>query len=129
MGGKNFDICEDDGPEVLLDVQSGFIHSPDYPKYYGNSRSCALTIQVPVNKHLSIYLINMSLEKRSVFSSAIKDYLKVDEKIFHGHSIIPARIFNQSGYANVRLEFVSDWITSSALASPKGFLLYFECNI
>jgi hypothetical protein len=124
----NFDICEAQGPDTLTGVERGYIHSPNFPAYYGNSRHCGMGIQVPANKYLAVYIVSLSIEGRGRFSSQVKDFLAIDGAKIYGHTEYPLIVLNQTGVDRVMFEFSTDWITLSLLSSPKGFLVYFECK-
>ena len=124
---KSFDICELDGPETILGVDRGFVHSPFYPNYYGNFNLCLLGIDVPAGQRLVIYLLSRSLEGLSFFHQRPKDYLQIGNDLeIYGQSFEPRVVYNGSDRHRVQLKFNSDWITMVTLAEPKGFLLYFE---
>jgi hypothetical protein len=125
----NFDICDAQGPVALHGVSRGYIHSPNFPNYYGNSRRCAMSISVPEDKYLAVYVESLSMESRSRFSSQAKDFLRVDDLLLYGRSGTPALVFNHTGMDQVQFTFSSDWITTALLSSPKGFLIYFECKL
>ena len=38
---KTFDICKSNN---VSGVNEGFIHSPNYPNYYGNNRNCFIDV-------------------------------------------------------------------------------------
>ena len=123
----NFDICDPNGPATLLaDTTKGWIHSPGFPAYYGNNRKCELSVRVPRGKRLSMFLINLSLEHIGIFTSRVKDYVKIGEQILYGKSAYPLMVYNETGEKTVKIEFISDWVTTSFLQNPKGFLIYFE---
>lgn len=42
---KKFDICS--SSKIPREVTEGFIHTPDFPEYYGNHRDCSFDLNVP----------------------------------------------------------------------------------
>ena len=125
---KSFDICDNDGPETILGVENGFVHSPSYPEYYGNNKNCYLNIGIPPKSRLTIYLINFNMEDISFFSRRPNDYLQIDNgsKIYGKKN--PSILFNGSDKESVKLNFITDFATLQTLDKPKGFIIYFTCN-
>ena len=123
-----FDICQ--VSKIPDGVMEGFIHSPDYPKYYGNSRNCYLNLNLPnENFRLFVYLISMNTESKGWFSRVPKDYLFVEnlQKSFYGSNKQPLIILAENRLTKFR--FVTDFVTSASLIDPKGVLLYFKSII
>ncbi len=124
---KSFDICDPDGPDTIFGLESGFIHSPSYPNYYGNNRFCYMNIGIPESKRLVIYLVTKSMESLGFFDKKPTDYLIINNEYeIYGTSNRPYILFNSTSKDKVQIKFKSDWITSVQLRSPKGFLIYFE---
>jgi hypothetical protein len=123
---RAFDICDPDGPETIVGLASGFIHTPSYPHYYGNNRFCHVNLGVPEGKRLLVYLLTQSLEGLGLFKKP-NDYLIIDNECeIYGTSHRPHMLFNSTSQETVQIKFKSDWITSTQLSHPKGFSIYFE---
>jgi hypothetical protein len=124
---ERFDICQ--VSKIPDGVMEGFIHSPDYPKYYGNSRNCYLNLNLPnENFRLFVYLISMNVESKGWFSRVPKDYLYIEniEKSFFGE-YKPQIVLAENRLTKFR--FITDFVTSTSLNDPKGVLLYFKSKI
>jgi hypothetical protein len=127
MPYRAFDICDPDGPEIILGINQGFIHSPSFPDYYGNKRLCGLNIGIPYGKRLVLYLLSLSMEGLSMINQRPNDYLLIDNsQEYYGFTNVPRIVYNVSDREMVNIKFKSDWITTARLRSPKGFLIYFE---
>lgn len=123
---RAFDICDPDGPDTIIGLTSGFIHSPSYPDYYGNNKFCYLNLGVPEGQRLVIYLLTKSMEGLGIFKKP-NDYLIIDNEYeIYGTSTRPYILFNSTSKESVQIKFKSDWITSTPLTHPKGFSIYFE---
>ncbi len=124
---KSFSICDPNGPDTILGLNNGFIHSPSYPEYYGNSHDCWVNVGVPKSTRLVLYLLKMNLEGYGMFREP-KDYLSVDNGVkLYGSALVPHTIYNSSDREKVHIKFTSDWITTTRLNYPKGFLIFFSC--
>jgi hypothetical protein len=53
----------------------------------------------------------------------------IDDMAVYGRGYYPALLLNRTDVSKIKLEFFSDWITTTFLANPKGFLVYFERKI
>jgi hypothetical protein len=125
---KSFDICDNE-PDVIAKIDKGYIHSPSYPDYYGNFKSCLVSIQVPKGHTLNIFVITKSMEGLSLFTQKPKDYFIIDNEIEqYGYSDRPYLAYNGADKEIIKIKFKSDAYTTKILESPKGFLLYFEIN-
>ena len=120
----SFDICHE-SPRVIFELNEGFIHSPDYPDYYHNSKDCHLSIRTR-QERIAIYLLVLNMERKGIFSRKPHDFLQVQggEK-FHGKNV-PAQFFYNGTEEKVEIYFETDWGTTIYLESPTGFLLYFK---
>jgi hypothetical protein len=87
-----------------------------------------MNIAVPENKRLVVYLLKMNMEGYGMFREP-KDFLHInnDKRLF-GSATLPHIIFNGSNRERVNIKFKTDWITTSKLDNPKGFLLFFARN-
>lgn len=134
MGAKKFDVCSETSEIDGAHVDAGFIHSPHYPDYYGNSRKCQIDLHVPVNKRVVLYAVRVSLESLSVVHGKPNDYVRVSDGsgsldfVYFGLHSLPKFIYEGSERPLLHVNFRSDWITTQRLAAPKGFLIYFECT-
>ena len=119
-----FDICHD-SPRDIFELNEGFIHSPNYPYYYQNSKKCQINIRTR-QQRLVIYMLKLNMEGKGMFSRKPNDFLQVQggEK-FHGKNL-PAQVIYNGTERRVELNFETDWGTSTYLDFPKGFLLYFK---
>ena len=120
----SYDICND-SPRDIFDLNEGFIHSPEYPNYYSNSKKCQLSIRTS-HQRLVIYMLTLNMERIGIFSRNPNDFLQVQggEKL-HGKNV-PGQVIYNGTESKVELFFETDWATSTSLDSPIGFLLYFN---
>jgi hypothetical protein len=126
---KSFDICDRNGPEKILGITEGFIHSPKYPNYYGNSRNCLINIGVPNGKRLVISQVTFNMEGNSIFDKSPNDYIRIESNgPLTGMYYAPSIVYDSADRSNVQIRFKSDWITTTILSKPKGFLLYYKCK-
>jgi hypothetical protein len=128
---KQFDICGSHG-STLDGFRNGFIHSPNYPNYYGNRRNCWMSLKLAANQKLIVYLVQISMEDASLFHSNPNDYVMFnnDRNLqFFSRSNEPRLVYEGRDRDRVDISFKSDWITTQSLTYPKGFLVYFECNL
>ncbi|RNA38260.1 hypothetical protein BpHYR1_030561 [Brachionus plicatilis] len=124
---NSYDICDNYAPSVLENIDRGFIHSPYYPDYYLNNRNCYIGIKIPNDKRLVVYLMRRSMEDKSIFRNSPKDFVGIEDGFkYFGFSNVPEIIYDGNDREEVYVNFVSDWITTQFLRSPKGFLIYFE---
>lgn len=126
-----FDVCDWNAAKNISTLKRGFVSSPGFPEYYGNSRDCVLSLHSPQqdNQLLFVYLVNLSVEPKSPISLKENDYLQInDEPRMSGLIKYPMLVYhNKMDQAKkVDIKFRSDWLTTAALSSPKGFLIYFE---
>lgn len=146
MGVRKFDVCSEATVIDGRQVQSGFVHSPGYPEYYGNSRNCRIDLRVPDRSRLVLYAVRVSMEAASYVHGNPNDYVRVSDAsgrldvVYYGQHHVPKLVYEGIGTSalqaesltmsssSVRISFRSDWITTQRLTLPKGFLLYFECN-
>lgn len=69
------------------------------------------------------------MEEKSIFRNYPKDYVGIEDGFkYYGYSNIPEIIYDGNDRETVYVNFVSDWITTQHLRSPKGFLIFFERN-
>lgn len=130
---RHIDICSSSGRLDGAKEKWGFIHSPNYPSYYGNSRSCNIDLAVPSDKRLVLFMVRVSMEDSSVFHGSANDYVRITadglDNVYYGLHPIPKSVYDGTTKRVLRVHFRSDWITTQRLLSPKGFLVYFECMI
>lgn len=70
-----------------------------------------------------------SIEDKSIFRNLPKDYVEIEDGLkYFGFSNIPEIIYDGNDREEIFVKFVSDWITTQHLRSPKGFLIFFERN-
>jgi hypothetical protein len=128
-----FDICLASSYD-LANVSNGFLASPNYPAYYGNDRNCQVNIKVAPRQLLHLYVYTQSIERMSLLTNRVKDYLLVQgERKLYGTRTRPDSVEVSVNDASetertLELRFVSDFVTLERLAHPKGFLVYFECS-
>lgn len=122
----SFDICHD-SPRDLSELNEAFIHSPNYPYYYQNSKDCQINIRTR-QQRLVIYMLRLNMEGKGLFSRQPNDFLQIQggEKL-HGKEVPPQIVYNGTE-RKVVLHFETDWGTSTYLDFPKGFLLYFKLD-
>jgi hypothetical protein len=129
---NKFDICGSSSTQIDSRYGSGFIHSPNYPNYYGNSKNCQLEIKIPDDKRIVIYVVRVSLEDTSVFHDGPNDFVQISGRDLssklHGLHTLPKFIYEGNDRKQFYVNFKSDWITTQSLTFPKGFYIYFECN-
>jgi hypothetical protein len=81
---------------------------------------------------LKLYLITLSVEEKSVYTGRAKDYLLINQHYhIYGSAERPKilEVGTSASKNSVEIKFVSDWMTTKTLSEPKGFLIYFECNL
>jgi hypothetical protein len=119
------DICS---LQSLNGLTEGFIHTPNYPSNYPNSRTCSKTVPSPDAEHrLKIYALDFDIEGLSVLRwlgiTRINDWLQINnsgEKMFGTRpsytllfdDVIEASLMFKSDFANTKRPY-------------NGFLLYF----
>ncbi|CAF1129219.1 unnamed protein product [Adineta ricciae] len=119
------DICS---LQSLHDVNEGFIHTPNYPGGYPNSRTCSKTVPSPPEGHrLKIYALDFDVEGLSALRlfgiTRINDWLQINnsgEKMYGSRppytpifdDVIEASLMFKSDFANTKRPY-------------NGFLLYF----
>ena len=120
----SFDICHD-SPRDLSELNEAFIHSPNYPFYYQNSKNCKINIRTR-GMRLVIYMLRLNMEGLGLFSREPNEFLQIKggEKIY-GKEVPPRIVYNGTD-SKVEVYFETDWGTSTYLDFPKGFLLYFK---
>jgi len=89
-----------------------------------------MALKVPKESRIVLYLINMNIEDLSKYTGNKNDFVRVTDSTMRSQDFYGSggmRIaFNTS--ENLSLDFVSDFVTTTSLKSPKGFLFYFEVN-
>ena len=121
---KSFDVC---GPDIIANIDKGFIHSPSYPEYYGNRKHCVVSLRVPIGHNINIFVLTKSMEGPSVLSLRPRDYFVIEDEIEHqGYASQPYLAYSGADRKKIKIKFKSDIFTLASLQSPKGFLLYFE---
>lgn len=119
-----FDICHE-SPRDISELHEGFIHSPNYPYYYQNSKDCTVNIMTK-NQRLVIFMLRLNMEGKGFFTREPNDFLQVQNgHKYHGKEVPPVVVYNGTE-EKVRINFQTDWGTSTYLDFPKGFLLYFH---
>lgn len=112
------DICK---ANSLDGAKDGFISSPNYPKNYNGRQYCQLKIKTDTvrNDRLEIYLIDLHLEKPSMWTANPTDYLQINngEKLF-GEKANEV-IFNETNDALLVLK-------TDNFFTHRGFLIYFK---
>ena len=86
-----------------------------------------MNIGIPEGKRVVLYLLAKSMEGLGFFDKKPTDYLMIDNEFeIYGTSNTPSIVYNSTHKEKVQIKFKSDWITSTQLRNPKGFLIYFE---
>ena len=132
-GGKytKLNICDGQASSAAAKLTQGYVLSPFYPDYYGNSLDCVMSLPLRKDRVLFVYLLRLSVEPKSSITNQEKDFLQINNAVkYTGLSWYPILVYNgtadaDSGKCDIRFE--SDWLTLASLASPKGFMIYFEC--
>jgi hypothetical protein len=114
-----YNICQ----TSLIDAHQteGFIHSPNYPLSYPRRNYCQMKIKFNGvnNERLEVFLIDLQIEKPSLFTANPTDYLQVnnDRKYFGDYKY--DTLVNDTH--DVFLTFKSD-----TFFTKRGFLIYFR---